>query len=291
MKVLIMGAAGMLGHKLYQRLSPDCDVAGTIRGGYDDISGFGFYDKARIYPGVDARDISAVAEVVWQAGPDVVVNGIGVVKALQEKAGIALDIQLNALFPHQLYDICRAGGIRLIHISTDCVFSGRKGSYREDDPSDVEDIYGKTKYLGEVRGQGALTVRTSFIGRELKGANGLLEWFLSQRGGSVNGFTGAVFSGFPSLHLAGIIADIIAEHPAMSGLYHLSSQPITKFALLTMINEAMGLGTEIVERSDFSCDRSLDSTPYREETGFTPLPWRRMVAEMAGDAEQYTKWR
>jgi len=228
---------------------------------------------------------------VWQAGPDVVVNGIGVVKALQEKVGRAANIQLNSLFPHQLYDICRAGGIRLIHISTDCVFSGRKGSYREDDPSDAEDIYGKTKYLGEVRGEGALTVRTSFIGRELKNSNGLLEWFLSQRGGGVNGFSKAVFSGFPSLHLADIIADIVAEHPDMVGLYHLSSQPITKFALLTMINEAMGLGTEIVERPGFSCDRSLDSTPYREETGFTPPSWQRMVAEMAGDAEQYDKWR
>jgi dTDP-4-dehydrorhamnose reductase len=290
-KVLVLGCNGMLGHKLYQVLSPDCDVTGTIRGTYRDISRYGFFEEAHITPAVNALEIPGVDRAISQARPDVVINCIGIIKALEEKSGRLLNVWLNAVLPHQLYEICRAKGVRLIHISTDCVFSGNKGDYHEDDPSDAEDVYGKTKYLGEVSGPGALTLRTSFIGRELSGANGLLEWFLSNKGGRVDGYANAIFSGFPSWHLAGIIADIIARHKSLSGLYHVSSEPISKYRLLTLINQAMKLNIDVKEYPDFHCDRSLDSTRFRRETGFQPLAWERMVEEMARDATQYLKWR
>jgi len=290
-KVLILGGTGMLGHKLYQILTPMFDVTGTIRGPHRDISKYDFFQQERIVPNVDAREISQVEKAIEETGPDLVINSIGIVKQLEEKAGVLLNIWLNSLFPHQLYQICRAKGIRLIHVSTDCVFSGEKGNYREDDSSDAEDIYGKTKYLGEVNGAGALTIRTSFIGRELASTNGLLEWFLSNRGGSVDGFSNVIFSGFPTLHLAGIIGDIIRNHQNLSGLYHLSSEPISKFKLLTLIKKAMKLNIEIEEYPDFHCDRSLDSTRYRKATGFTPPSWEKMVDELAQDAVQYLKWR
>ena len=291
MKVLILGSAGMLGHKLYQVLTPNFDVTGTIRGPYSDISKYGFFQQSRIVPDTDAQDISRVEKVIKETSPDVAVNSIGIIKPLEKKSGELLNIWINSLFPHQLYKICQAGGIRLIHISTDCVFSGKKGNYREDDPSDAEDIYGKTKYLGEVNGAGALTIRTSLIGRELASTNNLLEWFLANQGGKVQGYSNAIFIGFPTLHLSRIITDIITHHQNLSGVYHVSSEPISKFKLLTLINRAMGLNITIEEYPDFHCDRSLDSTLYRKETGFTPPSWEKMVNELAQDAKQYLKWR
>ena len=291
MKVLILGCTGTLGHKLYQVLTPLFDVTGTIRRSYHDISKFDFFQQSRIVPDVDAQEISRVEKVIGETGPDVVINCIGIVKQLEDKAGMMLNIWLNSLFPHQLYQICRAKGIRLIHIGTDCVFSGRKGNYQEEDPSDAEDIYGKTKHLGEVNETGALTVRTSFIGRELNSRNGLLEWFLSNQGGKVNGYSNAMFSGFTTLHLSRIIADIIAKHQNLSGIYHIASDPISKFQLLTLIKKAMKLNIEIKEYPDVRYDRSLDATRYSKETGFTPPPWEKMVAELAEDSAQYLKWR
>lgn len=201
MKVLIFGATGMLGHKLYQVLAPIFNITGVIRGSYHSISKYDFFQQSRIVPEVDVLEISRVEKAIEETSPEVLINCIGIVKPLVEQKGMLLTIWLNSLFPHQLYQICQARGIRLIHISTDCVFSGRKGHYRENDPSDAEDVYGKTKYLGEVNGTNALTIRTSIIGRELASTNGLLEWFLSNEGGTVDGFTNAIFSGFPTLNL------------------------------------------------------------------------------------------
>ena len=291
MKVLILGSNGMLGHKLYQVLTSLFEVTGTIRGRYSDIDHYDLFQQSQIVPDVDCRDISRVERVIEETNPDVVINSVGVVKQLEKERGVLLNTWLNSLFPHQLYQICQAEGIRLIHISTDCVFSGRQGNYREDDPADAEDIYGKTKYLGEVNEADALTIRTSFIGRELASSYGLLEWFLSNRGGKVPGFTNAIFSGFPSLHLSRIIADVIMSQQSLSGLYHISSEPISKFKLLTLINKAMRLNIEIEEYPGFHCDRSLDSSRYRQETGFTAPSWEQMIDELAQDAVQYLKWR
>jgi len=290
-KVLILGSTGMLGHKLYQVLSPIFDVTGTIRRPYREVGKYDFFLPSRLVLNVNALEIASIEKVIEETGPDVVINCIGIVKGLAEESGTLLNIWLNSLFPHQLHQLCQAKGVRLIHISTDCVFSGKKGNYSEDDPSDADDVYGKTKYLGEVNGAGALTIRTSFIGRELASSNGLLEWFLSNKGGKVNGFTNAMFSGFPTLHLARIITDIITNHQDLSGLYHISSKPISKFQLLVLINKALRLNIEVNKYPEPHCDRSLDSTRYRKKTGFTPLSWEKMVDELAQDGEQYLKWR
>jgi dTDP-4-dehydrorhamnose reductase len=290
-KVLIFGATGMLGHKLYQVLSPEFDVVGTIRGGYKNISRYGFMEPTILVPRFDAMNPNAVRQVIDSIRPQVVINCIGVIKKLVEKAGLPATTQLNAELPHEIYQICRDKGRRMIHISTDCVFSGKKGNYREDDPSDADDVYGKTKYLGEVKGEGALTIRTSFIGRELLSTNGLLEWFITNRGGRVDGWVNAIFNGFTTLHLSRIIADITKKHQDLTGLYHVSSEPISKFELLTLINNAMGLNITVSKSPEPREDRSLDSTRFRKETGFQPLPWEQMVKELADDAETYNRWR
>lgn len=180
---------------------------------------------------------------------------------------------------------------RLINISTDCVFDGEKGFYKEEDISNATDVYGKSKNLGEVMGENCLTLRTSIIGRELQTSHSLVEWFLSNRGKSVKGFLNAIYSGFPTIILADIIADLIENHRNLSGLYHVSAEPINKFELLELINEAYQTDIEIEPFADFKIDRSLDSTKFRNETGFNPLSWREMIKIMADDPTPYDEWR
>ena len=291
MRVLILGSAGMLGHKLYQVLAPDFNIVGTIQGQYRDIGKYDIFREDQIVPGINALEIKRVESVIDKTKPQVIINCIGIIKQLEQSNDRLLSIWVNALLPHQLQQICKERGTRMIHISTDCVFSGERGNYSEDALSDANDIYGKTKYLGEVNGEGALTIRTSLIGRELATKNGLVEWLLSNQGGEVNGFTEVIFSGFPTLHLARIIRDIVDTHQNLSGIYHISSEPISKFRLLTLMNDRMNLKIKINAYSSVHCDRSLDSTLYRKATGFKPLTWDKMLGEFATDALQYEKWR
>ena len=176
-------------------------------------------------------------------------------------------------------------------MSTDCVFSGTKGNYKETDTPDAEDIYGKTKYLGEITEEGALTIRTSIIGRELATCNNLVEWFLSNQGKKVNGYTNAIFNGFPTISFAQIIASIIVKEQKLSGLYHISSHPISKYKLLTLIRDKMRLNIDIEEYPHYRCDRSLDSSLYQNNTGFKPQTWEDMIDELVLDAQQYQQWR
>lgn len=198
---------------------------------------------------------------------------------------------LNAIFPHRLAEIAGITGARLINISTDCVFDGKKGNYNEEDLPDATDVYGKSKNLGEVTGNNCLTLRTSIIGRELQTNHSLVEWFLSNRGKKVKGFVNAVYSGFPTIVLADIIAALIENHKNLSGLYHVSSEPINKYELLRLINEAYQAGVEIEPFDDFRIDRSLDSTKFRKETGIFPADWPEMIKRMADDKTPYDEWR
>jgi dTDP-4-dehydrorhamnose reductase len=291
MKVLILGSTGMLGHKLYQVLTKKFDVAGTIKGNYESIDKYSFFHTPDIIPNIDAKNISTVEMAINKNKPDVVINCIGIIKSLKEAQDRLISIWINALFPHQLYQICKKNNIRLVHISTDCVFSGRKGNYKETDPSDAEDIYGKTKYLGEIPEENALTVRTSIIGIEISTTNNLMEWFLSNDGKRVNGFVNAIFSGFPTICFAQIISRIITDEQKLNGLYHISSQPISKFKLLTLIRDRMKLNIDIEEYTYYYCDRSLDSSLYQSKTGFKPSSWEEMIDEFAEDAQQYQQWR
>jgi dTDP-4-dehydrorhamnose reductase len=291
LKILVLGATGTLGHKLYQILSATFDTAGIVRGSYANLSRYGFFRQSDIIPHIDAKDISQVEKAVAHAKPDVIVNCIGIIKAVEKAHSILDNIWLNSLLPHQLNQICQDRSIRLIHISTDCIFSGRKGDYLENDSSDAEDIYGKTKFLGEISGENSLTIRTSLIGRELSTSNNLIEWFLSNQGGKVKGFANAIFSGFPTIYLANIIKLIIENRNKLHGIYHVSSEPISKYQLLKLIRDRMQLNIEIEEYPDFYCNRSLNSSLFRETIGFKPISWPAMIDEFVIDAQQYSKWR
>ncbi|MGH9554399.1 MAG: dTDP-4-dehydrorhamnose reductase family protein [Terriglobales bacterium] len=291
MRVLILGAAGMLGHKLWQTLRGRFDTWATLRSPLRSYPQYELFDSQRTVDGVDAREFSSVQRAVETARPAVVINCIGIIKQLPEAQDPILSLTVNSQFPHRLQQLCRQTDARLLHFSTDCVFSGRKGNYTEDDVSDAEDLYGRTKFLGELDSPGSLTLRTSMIGRELRTRSGLVEWLLHNRRGKIRGFTRAIFSGLTTLALARIVADVIERHPQLSGLYNLSSDPISKHDLLLLLREAYGLQVEIEPSPEPASDRSLNSRRFREATGFVPQPWLQMVAEMAHEPSPYESWR
>ena len=269
MRVLILGASGMLGHQLWQQLQTWFETWGSVRGeGGERLAG-----------GVRAEDLESMSRVLEALRPQVVINAIGLIK---QRQGNRPDlIYLNALFPHHLLELCRSRGVRLIHVSTDCVFSGRQGQYRESDRPDPEDDYGRTKLLGELDGPGSLTLRTSVIGRERPDGAGLIEWFHRQKGGQVQGFRRALYSGLISAELGRLLARLILEYPQLDGLWHVASSPISKYELLKRYNELAGLDIEVSPEDEFFCDRSLDGRRFHERTGYLAPGWEAMLRELA----------
>jgi dTDP-4-dehydrorhamnose reductase len=287
MRVLILGAGGMLGHKVWEVFRDRFDCRAPMRTRLP----LPLFDDARVVDGFDATNFDATKELIAKIEPDVVVNCIGVVKQLAAAHDPIASITLNSLFPHIVARACAEAGARMIHISTDCVFAGTRGHYNEDDLPDAADLYGRSKLLGEVTDGRALTIRTSIIGRELRTSNGLVEWFLSNRGGSVHGFTNAIFSGVTTAMLARILAAVIEQHPDLHGLYHVAGAAISKYDLLMMLNAATGAGVRIEADDGFAIDRSLDASRFQAATGLQPPEWPDMIAALAAEAPQYERWR
>ena len=291
MKVLVLGGSGMLGHKLGQIFASRFNTYFTFRRAPPPSVSSELFDEARCLSGVVAEDFDTVAQALATVRPDTVVNCIGVVKQDAAAKDPLTSITVNSLFPHRLAKSCGELGARLIHLSTDCVFSGLKGNYAETDNPDPTDLYGRSKLLGEIAAEECLTIRTSMIGRELQGAHGLLEWFLSQRGGRVRGFKRAIFSGFTTPALARVISRIITDHRELSGVWHVASEPISKFDLLTLVKQTYGLAVEIEPEESFVCDRSLNGTRFRETTGIHSPGWPEMIEEMFRDPTPYDRLR
>lgn len=283
-RVLILGATGMLGHTLFERLAgrPELDVHATVR----DLAPFeGRVAPARrasIRPGVDAARFESIERAVHEVRPSVLVNAIGIVKQVPAGADPVVSGEINAVFPHRLARLCAGAGVRLVHFSTDCVFAGTTGKYREDDDPDPNDAYGRSKLLGEP-GEGALTLRTSFIGHELTTRHGLLEWMLAQTGSAV-GFRRAIFSGLTTVEMARILADVVIPRHDLSGIHHLSSAPIAKLDLLELVARRYDLPVQIVPSDKPEVDRSLDSSRFRAATGYLPPTWPELVDAMHVDA-------
>lgn len=291
MRILVLGATGMLGHKLIQVLSERFEVIGTVRGPAKTYVDHPVLRQMALLGDVRAKSFDTVLRARAEAQPDAVVNCIGIIKQHPAAADPLQSIAVNALFPHRLAQLCQAAGSRLIHISTDCVFSGRKGNYVESHVADAEDLYGRTKYLGEVSYAGCLTLRTSMIGRELATSHGLIEWFLSQEGKTVPGYTRAIFSGFTTNALAEIIAQVITDHPDMQGVWHVASDPISKFELLSLVKQVYGLDIQIEPDETVVCDRSLNADRFRQATGFVPPTWPNLIEQMYQDPTPYSELR
>jgi dTDP-4-dehydrorhamnose reductase len=280
-RILILGGDGMLGHRLLRQLRVGHEVKVTLHQDLPAYARFELFTAANAYAGVELRDGDQLLQVLADFSPQAIVNCVGIVKQRAEAGEAIPSLQINSLLPHRLAQLARTVGARLIHISTDCVFAGTRGDYREDDPADARDLYGRSKLLGEVSEPPCLTLRTSIIGPELTRKNGLLEWFLAQRGGAVKGFTRAIFSGLTTAELSRVIERLLTDHPTASGLYHVSSEPISKYDLLRRIDAAVGLQVRIAPDDDFHCDRSLNSERFRAAFSYGPPGWDQMVAELA----------
>lgn len=281
MRILIVGATGMLGSALHSVLGQDThhEVWGTIR---NDAAKRHFPSASheRLLPSVDVLDHDALVGALRRVRPDLVINAVGVIKQLASADDPLVVLPINALFPHRLAALCDLVGARMIHVSTDCVFSGRDGNYAESDASDAEDLYGKSKFMGEVTNQShVVTLRTSGIGHELTTRHGLVEWFLNAET-PVRGFRRAIYSGLPWVELARVIREYVMPNHALHGLYHVSSDPINKYELLRLVAEAYGKATEIRPDDAFTIDRSLDSTRFRSATGYVPPAWPNLIATM-----------
>lgn len=286
MRVLIIGGNGMLGHKLVQVLSRRFQVYYTIRGKAVDLRKFGFFDPDRAVENINVKEESAILRAIETISPEVVINAAGIVKQRPDSSDVIETLFVNSILPHRLSGLTVKFGFRLITISTDCVFSGRKGNYSETDETDATDVYGRSKQLGEPVNERTLTIRTSIIGRELDTRHGLVEWFLARSGERINGYRNAIFSGFPTVVLADILSGLITDFPYLSGLYHVSAEPISKFDLLGLINETFKAGCEIIPVDEPRIDRSLDSLKFRTATGFKLLSWEEMIGMMFRDAEE-----
>ena len=282
MKVLILGGDGMLGHELFFQLRQRHETRVTLRQSLAAYSGYGLFERENAFDGIDVRVAGSVERVLRDYKPQAVVNAVGIVKQRPESEEALISIEVNSLLPHRLALACKNIGAQLVHLSTDCVFSGKRGAYRETDVPDPLDVYGRSKLLGEVAGDGAITLRTSMIGRGLTRKEGLIDWFLAQRA-PIQGYRNAIFSGLTTRELGRVISTVIEKHPKAAGLYHVSAQPISKFDLLTKFRARLGSGPEIVPVDEPRIDRSLDSTRFRNAFGYAPPSWDQMLDELAHD--------
>jgi dTDP-4-dehydrorhamnose reductase len=249
------------------------------------------FHQGHVIDKVDAMDYSRLHQSIDAERPHYIINCIGMIKQREASKAAIPSITLNSLLPHKLAEWAGEWGGRVIHFSTDCVFSGRDGGYSEASPSDAEDLYGKSKYLGEVAMGNALTLRTSIIGRELANFRSLLEWFLAQEGKSVRGFKRVIYSGVTTNYMADLVCRIVSEHPTLSGLYQVTSPAISKYDLLCMIRDAFQLDIEIVPDENEVSDRSMVGDAFLRATGYRSPDWPGLVAQLVNDPTPYEKWR
>jgi dTDP-4-dehydrorhamnose reductase len=277
MRVLVLGASGMIGSTMFRVLSEknDWHVFGSIR---DSSLKRLFPAKIseRLIAGINLEHLDSLVRILDEVRPNEVINCVGLTKHKLDAENPLASIPLNALMPHHLAGLCKLAGARLIHVSTDCVFSGEKGYYSEDDFADARDIYGKSKVLGEVYYPHAITLRTSTIGHEFQSQYGLLDWFLSQKN-VCKGYSRAVFSGLPTVVFAQVVRDMVIPNKKLSGLYHVAAKPINKFDLLKLIAKVYGKTIEIELDSGLSIDRSLDPKRFQCATGYIAPEWPELI--------------
>ena len=288
MRVLILGGNGMLGHQLCRSLPERMEVWATFRDNPNRHAQFKLLPEQQTIRNVSVQDITRLSEILDTVKPDAVVNAVGIVKQRDEAKQAIASIQINALFPHQLADLCIQRGIRVIQISTDCVFSGLRGNYTEIDVPDPVDLYGRTKLLGELNRPGCLTLRTSIIGWQLNTFSSLLSWFALQRNKHIKGYHKAIYSGFSTNVIAQLIGDILQTRADLSGLYQVASEPISKFDLLVRLRDILGWEDIFIDSDDqFFCDRSLSGLHFSTATGWRPPTWEAMLQGLAMEWSRY----
>lgn len=283
MKILVLGGAGMLGHQIFLKLQKafgESQVGCTLRKPKSHYDRFQIFKKSKVIEGVDVFDFTRTQEALFSYQPDVIVNCIGLTLRKKELADIEKCYTINGMLPHRLAKWGMQNNCKVIHFSTDCVFDGKKGNYTENDVPTADDPYGQSKFLGEIQHPNSLTLRLSIVGRELEGKTELLEWFLSQKGKSVQGYSKALYSGLTTNKVADEVVRILQSYPQLQGLYQVASQPISKFELLKMANEIFECKTEVNEKSDYIVDKTLSCDRYSSTTGFKKPSWKEMLVQL-----------
>jgi dTDP-4-dehydrorhamnose reductase len=280
LRVLVLGASGMLGNAMVRIMyeKEGIEVYGTVRS-FGVRSLFSETIARNIITGFDATDHDGLIKLLIDLKPDVIINCIGLIKQVVDVKDPLIALPINAILPHRLARLSALIGARLVHISTDCVFSGIKGNYIESDIPDAKDLYGKSKYLGEVDYLHTVTLRTSIIGHELQSAHGLIEWFLSQKQ-QCKGYKKAIFSGLPTVALAQIIRDFVIPNPTLSGVYHVAVEPISKYDLLSLVADVYGKAINIVPDNHLVINRSLNAERFKQATGYTAPKWPELIKLM-----------
>ncbi len=279
-RILVVGASGMLGHEAVRVLAPDFEVWGACRHP-ENLPDLGVPSE-RLIGGLDAMRPDSAYELIDRVRPDLVINAVGIIKHRDLAKAAIPSITVNSLWPHVLADACTRIDARMVHVSTDCVFSGSRGGYVESDVPDAFDLYGRSKLLGEVTDlDNAVTLRTSIIGWQVEMPTGLVGWFAAHRNEKLQGFTRALFSGLTTRALTEVVRDVVLPDESLSGLWHVSADSIDKYTLLTKLAGYLGWDVDIEPSEDFVIDRSLDSTRFRERTGWNPPSWEEMLSELA----------
>jgi dTDP-4-dehydrorhamnose reductase len=281
----------MLGHTLVPQLAKSCYTIACVRSLSSPLPSVLEAHSVETITGIDLTAKDAIHAVIDRAQPDTIVNCAGLIKQRAEAADTWRLRALNTDLPKTIAERASRESIRLIHVSTDCVFSGKRGSYTEDDIPDPIDEYGRSKAAGELLGSTSLVLRTSFVGRQLKGNESLIEWFLATQAGVVRGYSSAFFSGLTAPRLAQEIARIALNRPDLRGLYHVGGPRISKFDLLCLLARTFKKEIEIEEDSSVVIDRSLDSSKYSALTGYASPPWEEMISELEATSHNYQTWR
>ena len=288
MRILILGATGMLGSMLFRAFqgNKNFQVWGTLR----ESNGLKYFPERyhfQLIPNIDVLNESVLVEVFKRVQPDIVINCIGIIKQLVCAKDPLVVLPINSLLPHRLKKLCKQFQARLVHISTDCVFSGKKGGYTELDLSDAQDLYGQSKFIGELtEDPHTITLRTSMIGHELNGNNSLVDWFLSQQG-EVKGYINAIFSGLPTVEFARIIEFFIIPNKELTGLYHVAAKPVNKYELLQLVAEIYGKNIAIIPDDKLNIDRSLTTRKFTEATGYVAPEWPYLIEKMHQSYKEY----
>lgn len=280
MRILILGVTGMLGNTMFRLLSEDAGL--IVYGSARSDSAKKYFNntlRQQIVSGVDVEHHDSLVRVFGTVKPEVVINCIGLIKQVAGVEDPLQAIPINTLLPHRLAALCKVGGARLVHISTDCVFAGTKGGYLETDFPDADDLYGRSKLLGEVVYPHAITLRSSIIGHELTGHRSLIGWFLAQQG-QVKGYSSAIFSGLPTVELSRVIRDFVLPLSELSGVYHVAASPINKYELLKLVAKVYGTAVEIVPDQELRIDRSLNAGQFSQATGYVAPPWNELIKRM-----------
>ncbi|TRX40139.1 dTDP-4-dehydrorhamnose reductase family protein [Flavobacterium restrictum] len=289
MRILILGVSGLIGHKLLQDLKKDFEIYATLHRAKSDYGDLPLFSEKNIIENIDVLDYEVLKGVLFAVNPDVILNCVGITKRKINTDNFLDVLMVNSVFPHKLARWAKKNKKRVIHFSTDCVFDGKKGNYDETSLTNAEDLYGRTKALGEINYSHTLTIRSSFIGQELFDKTELLDWFLSQEGKTINGFKKVLYSGVSTQFMASVVKNILLNFPDLSGLYQLAPEnAIPKYELLSIAKEAFKVSVTINADEKYVHLPTLDGSKLKNAMDLKIPSWKEMMIDLALNKDFYS---